>query len=91
MAHIWFSLGRWPMFGEQLGGQMLTMHDAAVRYLLGALVGSLYVALVVLVVCLLMPKWRHVSIYTLCYGGAVGVASSALFLAPHAFLNWLFD
>jgi hypothetical protein len=91
IAHVWFSLGRWPRFGERLDGQWLTIHDAALRSVFGALVGSLYVAPIVLLVCLFIPKRRHISVYTLCYGGAVGLASCALFLAPHPFLNWLFD
>ena len=91
IAHVWFSLGRWPKFGERLDGALLSFHHEASRYLFGALVGSLYVAPVVLLVCLFLRRWRHVSIYAVCYGGAVGLASCALFLAPHAFLNWLFD
>jgi hypothetical protein len=91
IAHVWFSLGRWPRFGERLDGQLLAIHDEALRSVFGALVGSLYVAPIVLLVCLVMPKRRHVAIYTACYGGAVGLASCALFLAPHPFLNWLFD
>jgi hypothetical protein len=91
MAHVWFTLGRWPKFGERLDDRLLSVHDEATRYLFGALAGSLYLAPIVLVGCLFFRRWRHVSIYTLCYGGAVGLASCALFLAPHAFLNWLFD
>ena len=91
IAHVWFSLGRWPRFGEKLEGWLLSVHYETIEYLLRALVGSLYVAPVVLLVCLFLRRWRHVSIYALCYGAAVGLASCALFLAPHAFLNWLFD
>ena len=91
IAHVWFSLGRWPRFGEQLNGRLLAVHHEACRYLMGALVASLYVAPIVLFVCLFLRKWRPVSIYALCYGGAVGLAWGALFLAPHSFLNWLFD
>ena len=56
-----------------------------------AAVDHAYFAPVVLLLCLFLRRWRHVSIYALCYGAAVGLASCALFLAPHAFLNWLFD
>jgi hypothetical protein len=91
MAHVWFSLGRWPKFGERLDGWFISFHDDAIRYFFGALVASLYIVPLVLVVCLFLRRWRHVSIYALCYSAAVGLASCALFLAPHAFLNWLFD
>jgi hypothetical protein len=91
IAHVWFSLGRWPRFGEHLDGWPLSVHHETSRCLFGALIASLYFAPVVLLVCLFLRRWRHVSIYALCYGAAVGLASCALFLAPHAFLNWLFD
>jgi hypothetical protein len=91
IAHIWFSLGRWPRFGEWLDGWLLSLHEETSRYLFGGLAGSLYVVPIVLVICLFLRRWRHVSFYALCYAGAVGLASGALFLAPHAFLNWLFD
>jgi hypothetical protein len=91
IAHVWFSLGRWPRFGESLNGWFITFHDETTRHLLGALVASLYVAPIVLIGCMFLRRWRHVSIYALCYGAAVGLASGGLFVAPHAFLNWLFD
>jgi hypothetical protein len=91
IAHVWFSLGRWPQFGENLDGWLVSVHDGIIRYFFGALVASLYVAPVVLVLCLFLRRHRHVSVYLLCYGAAVGLASCALFLAPHAFLNWFFD
>jgi hypothetical protein len=91
IAHVWFSLGRWPRFGERLEGGLLSFHHEASRFLFGALVCSLYVAPIVLLVCLFLRRWRHVCVYALCYGAAIGLASCALFLAPHAFLNWLFD
>jgi len=91
IAHVWFSLGRWPRFGETLNGWLISFHDEATRHLIGALVASLFVAAVIFTGCLFLRRWRHVSIYAVCYGAAVGLASCALFLAPHAFLNWLLD
>jgi hypothetical protein len=91
IAHVWFSLDRWPRFGERLDGALLSFHHESNRFVFAALVSSLYFAPIVLFVCLFLRQWRHVSIYALCYGAAVGLASCALFLAPHEFLNWLFD
>lgn len=91
IAHVWLSLGRWPRFGEHLDGWLLSFHDATIRGLFGALVASLCVVPVVLVLCLFLRRYRHVSIYSLCYGAAVGLASCALSLVPHSFLNWFFD
>lgn len=91
IAHIWFALGRWPNFGERLTGDLLIFHHEANWFLFASLVASLYVVPILLLVCLFLRRWRHVSLYALCYGAAVGLASGCLFLAPHAFLNWLFD
>lgn len=91
IAHVWFSLGRWPKFGERLDSWLVSIHDETIRYFLGALLASLYVAPIILLGCLFVRRWRHVSIYSLCYGVAVGLASCALFLAPHSFLHWFFD
>lgn len=91
IAHVWLSLGHWPKFGERLDNPLISFHDAALRYFFGALVSSLLIAPVILVGCLFLRRYRHVSIYSLCYGAAVGLAVCALFLAPHEFLNWYFD
>jgi len=84
-------LGRWPRFGETLNRGLITFHDEATRHVFRALLASLYAAPIVLIGCLFLRRWRHVCVYALCYGAAVGMASCALFLAPHSFLNWFFD
>ena len=91
IAHVWFSLGRWPKFGESIDGWLVSFHGETIRLFFGALVASLYVAPIFLIGCLFLRRYRHVTIYSLCYGAAVGLASCALFLAPRSFLNWLFD
>lgn len=91
IAHVWLSLGRWPRFGEQLQGRVLLFHQEVSTYLFGTLVASLFVVPVAILLCLCVRRFRHVSVYALCYGTAVGLAAAALFLAPGPFLNWLFD
>jgi hypothetical protein len=90
IARVWFSLGRWPRFGERLDG-WLSFHHELNRYFFAALVRSLYLVPIILIAVLSIRKWRHVSVYAVCYAAGVGLSSCALFLAPHAFLNWLFD
>jgi hypothetical protein len=90
IACVWVSLGRWPRFGEPIDGLASFLNELT-RILFGALVGSLYVAPIVLIVCLFLRPWRHVSVYVLCYGAAIGLASCGFFLAPREFLNWFFD
>ncbi len=91
VVHVRLSLGRWPRFGENLTGWPLAFHFRAVELLTGPLVCSLCVAAPVAVVCLFLPRWRHVSVYALCYGAGVGIAFGSLFLAPHSFLHWFLD
>jgi len=91
IAHVWFSLGRWPRFNERLDGRFIAFHEEAIGYCFWVLVASLCVAPLVLVGCLFLRRHKHVSVYALCYGAAVGLAFCALLLAPHEFLNWFLD
>jgi hypothetical protein len=91
VIRVWFANGRWPKFGEKIDGLLISAHDETVRYLLGALVGSLCFVPVIGLVCLALRRWRQVSVYTITYAAAVGLAACCLMLAPHAFLNWFFD
>ena len=91
VVHIRLALGRWPRFGEHLDGSLLRFHHEAVWLLLLILLGSLCLAPVLLIACLLSNRWKHVSIYVLCYGAGVGIAYWSLHRAPGPFLNWLFD
>ncbi|MCP5518221.1 MAG: hypothetical protein H7A45_13285 [Verrucomicrobiales bacterium] len=91
IAHVWFRLGRWPRFGEPLEGWLVSTHYELCLGLLKALVFSLPALPVVIVAGLVRARWRHLPAYALAYGAAVGLAWGALFVAPHAFLNWLFD
>jgi hypothetical protein len=91
IAHVWLSLGRWPGFGERIEGALLSFHYRLSVVFFGALIASLYALPIVLLGSLCLRRWRHVAVYALCYGAALGFASGALFLAPRAFLNWLLD
>lgn len=91
VAHVRLALGRWPRFGESLSGTLTRMHFDLAWYLGMALLGSLYVAPIVLIGSLFLVRWRHVSVYSLIYATAVGAALASIFLAPRPFLNWFFD
>ena len=91
VANVWLSLGRWPRFNEQLDQWSLSLHHKTVELLMTGLMCSLFVVPIILIGCLFFPRWRHISVYALCYGGGVGLAFGSLFLAPHPFLNWLLD
>lgn len=91
VSHLRISLGRWPAFGQQLETWPWGFYDQVVRQGASALVGSLYIAAAVLIACLFLRRWRHLSVYSAAYGASVAMAFGAMFLAPHSFLNWFFD
>jgi hypothetical protein len=89
--HVWFTLGRWPRFGESLEG-LLRFHERAVWMLIPLFYFSLYAAGLVFLVCLFLRGWRHRAVYALSYSAAVVLAGvAASFLAPRPFLNWFLD
>lgn len=91
VIHVRLALGGWARFGQQFDAWPLRLHEEAVWLAATALVASLWVMPLVLVGSLCFRRWRHISIYTLSYGAAIGVAFGVMLLAPHAFLNWFFD
>jgi hypothetical protein len=91
VVHVRLSLGHWPQFGQHLEGWSFAFYDHATRSTAWALMGSLYVAPLVLVACLFVRRWRHVSVYAAAYATALVVAIGAMYWAPHSFLNWYFD
>jgi hypothetical protein len=90
VIHVWFSLGRWPKFGEPVEG-ILELHLSGVFKLMTGLVLSLYAVPVICLLCLFFRRWRHISLYLICYAAAVGAAFLSISLAPHSFRNWFFD
>ncbi len=88
--HVWFTLGRWPRFGEELAG-LLYFHEVALWLLGGLFYFFLYAAGLVFVVGWFIRGWRHWVVYALSYSIAVGLAAGAAFLAPEHFLNWFLD
>jgi len=91
MAHVQLALGRWPNFGETHGG-LLGFHETAVWISIVPLYFSVYAAAFAFVVCLFLRRWRHFSVYSLCYAAVFGLdVLAAFYLAPGPFLNWFWD
>jgi hypothetical protein len=88
---VWLALGHWPAFGQPLSGWPLLLSEKVIRYVAWGLICSLWATPLIFAGCLLLPRWRHVSIYAIAYAAAVGVAFGLMLLAPHPFLNWFFD
>lgn len=88
--HVWFTLGRWPRFGEELEG-LLRVHELALWLLGGLFYFTLYAAGLVFVICLFLREWRHWVVYAVSYSTAVILAAVAAGVAPEHFLNWFLD
>lgn len=91
VTHVRLSLGRWPHFNEALDGWIFTFYDHAIRLIIVTLIGSLFVAPFIVIVCLCVRRWRHIAIYTIAYCASVGLAFGGMHLVPHAFWNWFMD
>jgi hypothetical protein len=91
VLHTRLSLGRWPRFGEHLENAWLSFHGDLVFGVLRWLVISLVAVPLVALVSLVVPRWRPVSVYSLCYAAGIGLALASIPLAPGPFLNWFFD
>jgi hypothetical protein len=89
--HVWFSLGRWPAFGEKLPGWPLQLHhDVVAGFALG-LFFSNFLLPQALILTVTFRQWRHFSVYVLSYALALGIAYLGLLASPGPFQNWLFD
>lgn len=91
VGHVWVSLGRWPEFGEHLDGFFLIAHGRLVGSLGFALFLSIFVVPMFMLVGLNYPRFWYVSFYSMCYGGAVGLAWGVLNAVPGDFLGWAID
>ena len=91
VIHVRLSLGRWPAFGEALQGWPLRLHYKVVLWTPFPMVLLLYVAAAVFIVCLFLPKQRHLLIYASGYAVTAWAAAGLALLAPGPFLNWFFD
>jgi hypothetical protein len=91
VGHVWMHLGRWPHFGETVGGWILDLQNTVIWWGYGMLILSLMVTPLALIGCLLTRGIRHWAVYVLCHAAAAGLAIGLFNLAPAPFLNWFYD
>ncbi len=91
VLHIRLGLGRWPHFGESLEDAALKIHLEIGEYCVIGLFFSLYAAGVTTLFSFAFKRIRWLSFSCLLYMAFAGLSLGSLFLAPHKFLNWLFD
>ena len=91
VAHVRLSLGRWPHFNETLTNGLLRFHHALAEYLALGLIVSLYATGIMTVLSFAFKSLRFLSFSCLIHMVFVGLSLGSFLLAPHPFLNWLFD
>ena len=91
VVHLRLSLGRWPHFGESLPNQMLTLHMEVANYFALGLFFSLYATGIMTLIGFAFKSLRWLSFSCLLHMVFVALSFGSFFLAPHPFLNWLFD
>ena len=91
VVHVRLSLGRWPHFGESLTSQALAFHLKTAQYCILGLFFSLYATGIMTLIGFAFKSLRWLSFSCLLHMGFVALSFGSFFLAPHIFLNWLFD
>jgi len=91
IAHVRLTLGRWPNFGETVAGEVLKLHIAASQYCILGMFFSLYAVGVMALLGFAFKRIRWLAFSSLTHMAFAGISFGSLFLAPHQFLNWLFD
>jgi len=91
--HMRQSLGAWPSsIGNRGFSPLLVAHaDIVSRYSVALLLLSLFVLPVVILVCLLVPRWKRFVPYLVLYALLYLVCWGLMLLAPEPFLNWWWD
>ncbi|MFL2922079.1 MAG: hypothetical protein ACJ0BN_06660 [Limisphaerales bacterium] len=91
VLHVRLSLGCWPQFNETLANGLLRFHHARTEYLSLGLIVSLYATGIVTLLSFAFKSLRFLSFSCLIHMVFVGMSLGSFLLAPHPFLNWLFD
>ena len=92
-AHMHRSLGSWPAsIGERGFPPFLATHaGATVDYFVVLQLSSVFVVPAMIIVCLIVPRWRHWAPYLALYVALFFVCWGLMQLAPEPFLNWWRD
>ena len=91
--HMHLALGGWPeRNGTEGFPPALLMHaDIQGAYISGLLFFTVFVAPVLLLVCLLVPPMRHLAVYLALQGLGLLVFIGQMYLAPSAYVYWWWD
>ena len=92
-VHMHQSLEGWP---ERIGTggfpPALLMHDLIQRaYISYLLLFTIFVVPAIILVCLLVSRWRHLAVYFVLHLVSLPVCYGLMQLAPEGYLYWWWD
>ncbi len=91
--HMYQSLNGWP---ESIGTNgfppALLIHDQLTSaYITCLLVFTVFVVPVIILVCLIVSRWRHLAVYFVVHLVSLPVCYGLMQLAPEGYLYWWWD
>ena len=90
--HMHHSLGAWPTsIGERGFPSALVTHSAIAVSFYSVLFLSMCVWPLLILVCLLVERWRRFAVYFVVYAGFLVVCFILMQIAPGQFLYWWWD
>ena len=92
-VHMHQSLGGWPKsIGTNGFPAALLIHDQILSiYITCLLICTIFVVPVIILVCLLIPRWRHLVVYFVVHLVSLPLCYGLIQLAPEGYLYWWWD
>ncbi len=91
--HMHQSLDGWPkIIGTDGFPAMLLIHDKITGiYITCLLLLTVFIVPAIILICLLIPRWRHLVIYCVAHLASLPICFALMQLAPRDFLYWWWD
>ena len=90
--HMHQSLGGWPGIGTDGFPQALLIHDKIQGFYISyLLLFTIFVVPAIILVCLLVPRWRQLVVYCLVHLVSLPIFFVLMQLAPEGYLYWWWD
>ena len=92
-VHMHQSLDGWPKsIGTNGFPTALLIHDQILSiYITCLLICTIFVVPVIILVCLLIPRWRHLVVYFVVHLVSLPLCYGLIQLAPEGYLYWWWD
>ena len=92
-VHMHQSLDGWPKsIGTNGFPSALLIHDKILSiYITCLLLCTIFVVPAIILVCLIIPRWRHLVVYFVVHLVSLPVCYGLMQLAPEGYLYWWWD